>query len=367
MLISALAAVGLATSGTAIAGTGLRQLKDWIVGCDNTLACRAIGLPPQGAEGAYLVLDRQGGPDGKATLRFEQQDTELGTDTVFYSVDGGAAQEIDKGAFGEIPSADKDAPPKTGLTDKERLAQLIEAAKNGHALRFDAKADMNADTPSVSLDGFPAALLFMDDVQGRVGGETALIRKGPKAASAVPAPPALPRLQGVKPPPGKKPGNEAAKALWARHVRETKAGDCPEIGKDKDFGPDGIEVTRLSSSFTLYALPCWRAAYQAGTMYYLGTGNDAVNAKRLRFEVIDQKTGELVENLAALSDAGGLDDDSPTTLSSFFKGRGVGDCGEEASWTWTGGAFRLNSYVTLPECRGVAADDWITLFRSTDK
>ena len=75
----------------------------------------------------------------------------------------------------------------------------------------------------------------------------------------------------------------------------------------------------------------------------------------------------LVENLAALSDAGGLDDDSPTTLSSFFKGRGIGDCGEEASWTWTGGAFRLNSYITLPECRGVASDDWITLFRSTDK
>ena len=154
--------------------------------------------------------------------------------------------------------------------------------------------------------------------------------------------------------------------LWARHVRETGAKDCEGIGKDKDLGPDNIQIRRLSAGLVLYSLPCWRAAYQEGDMYYLG-GADAKSAKRLSFEVVDEKTGQLVENLASLSDGGGLDDSNPTSLSSFYKGRGIGDCGTMASWTWTGSKFRLSSYAMMPECRGVNSDDWITLWRSGDK
>ncbi|WP_175724569.1 DUF1176 domain-containing protein, partial [Burkholderia ambifaria] len=49
-----------------------------------------------------------------------------------------------------------------------------------------------ARTPRVSLSGLNAALLLIDDTQGRIGTVTALLRKGTRPASSVPAAPALP-------------------------------------------------------------------------------------------------------------------------------------------------------------------------------
>jgi hypothetical protein len=54
-------------------------------------------------------------------------------------------------------------------------------------------------------------------------------------------------------------------------------------------------------------------------------------------------------------------------LSSFHKGRGIGDCGAIWGWAWTGKTFRLTAYATMPECRGISSDDWITLWRARTK
>jgi hypothetical protein len=350
----------------ALAGMGLRHFKDWLVGCDNTLACRAVGLPADGAEGAYLVLDRPAGSDGKPVLRFETPDQEFGSDGAYYSVDGGKAQRLGKDAFAELPSVDKDIPAKTGLTDGTQLAQFLDAVKNGRALRFGAKADFAADAPSVSLDGLAATLLFIDDAQGRIGTETALSRKGTKPASAVPAAPVPPRIVGIAPPKTGKAPSAAPKGLWARHVRETRDGDCVDIGANKNLGPDGIEITRLAGGLLLYALPCWQAAYQGGTMYYLGAANDAI-PKRLVFDMVDEKTGKIVANLSSVTNSSGLEGDAPARLAGFAKGRGIGDCGVQMDWTWTGKSFELSNYIVMPECRGVNLDDWIRLWQSKDK
>ena len=39
-------------------------------------------------------------------------------------------------------------------------------------------------------------------------------------------------------------------------------------------------------------------------------------------------------------------------LREFAKSRGLGDCGNSASWAWDGSMFRLASYLALDRCMG---------------
>ena len=51
-------------------------------------------------------------------------------------------------------------------------------------------------------------------------------------------------------------------------------------------------------------------------------------------------------------------------LSSFDKGRGLGDCGVSADWAWDGKTFRLVEYRFMGDCRGVPWDEWPFLFKA---
>ena len=54
-------------------------------------------------------------------------------------------------------------------------------------------------------------------------------------------------------------------------------------------------------------------------------------------------------------------------LSTFGKGRGLGDCGTGEEWVWDGKAFRLALLKTMPHCKGIPIDDWPTLYRAERK
>jgi hypothetical protein len=49
-------------------------------------------------------------------------------------------------------------------------------------------------------------------------------------------------------------------------------------------------------------------------------------------------------------------------LESYFKGRGIGDCGGGDDWAWDGARFRVVRSRMMDECLG--ATEWITLFRA---
>jgi hypothetical protein len=51
-------------------------------------------------------------------------------------------------------------------------------------------------------------------------------------------------------------------------------------------------------------------------------------------------------------------------LHHYAKGRGLGDCGETASWVFDGRAFVLAEWASMTRCTGVQADHWPTLWRS---
>ena len=56
--------------------------------------------------------------------------------------------------------------------------------------------------------------------------------------------------------------------------------------------------------------------------------------------------------------------DSGLTIVAEYKGRGVGDCGEISDGRGTVAAFKLVLLRGMDECRGVASDDWPTLYKA---
>jgi hypothetical protein len=202
----------------------------------------------------------------------------------------------------------------------------------------------------ISLAGSAAILLWVDDQQGRVDTATALARPGAKPASAVPPPLPAPLIRGAPPVDQTGVPDHAPKGM-TRGV-----ADCDAEAET----PDEV-VARLAPGVMLWGPQCTSGAYNAVNVFFIGDEH-AKDLKRIKFP---EPPG-----------AGQASDDEPfnaafnpdtQTLSSFSKTRGIGDCGEEASWVWDGKAFQLISDQVMDACRGVPSDDWPPLFVSRQR
>ena len=359
----ALALHVLAPAGALAGPSGLRQFNDWMVGCDNTLSCRAIGVQEDGPdEEAYLVIDRAGGPDAPPRLHVGGGDLSLG-DGFAWSVDGKAPTSVPGSAVSAPAASDEGdtPPPEVG---GPAAAAILAAMRDGKELRLAADTDGLAQASPLPLKGLAAALLFMDDVQGRVGTATALARPGKKQAAAVPPAPGAPLIVPDALPDQSKLPSDVPEGIVAKHAKTLgKNSDCEDYG---GVAKIPARQFRLAGEKILYLIGCWRAAYQAGEVAYLAHAATPTSTTPLPFETIDEKTGKLEINMTSITDADGLEGET-TSLSSFHKGRGAGDCGTQWRWAWSGGKMRLTAYVTMPSCHSIEDGDWITLWRSREK
>ena len=55
-------------------------------------------------------------------------------------------------------------------------------------------------------------------------------------------------------------------------------------------------------------------------------------------------------------------DETKRVLSSYFKGRGIGDCGASTDWAWDGTRFQVVLEKAMGECQGAIA--WIPYYRA---
>jgi hypothetical protein len=101
----------------------------------------------------------------------------------------------------------------------------------------------------------------------------------------------------------------------------------------------------LGNGKKLFLVNCWRAAYQSGSIVFFADG--AVPPRLLTFQSWD---GKKFVPFDAPSEA--EFDLEKKTLSSFHKGRGIGDCGSMGEWTWTGTAFKMSAYFYKEKCDG---------------
>jgi hypothetical protein len=136
-----------------------------------------------------------------------------------------------------------------------------------------------------------------------------------------------------------------------------KKGDCSLKLKE---AIEGIDTSQLAPKLQLVEVPCWRAAYQAGSIMLAVDPAAPAKARLLQFQHFANK--KLTTSYSLTMPAF---DEATKKLRSFHKGRGLGDCGTSGEWTWTGSDFKLTGYWVKDPCdeepmedEGDGAEKW---------
>jgi hypothetical protein len=127
-----------------------------------------------------------------------------------------------------------------------------------------------------------------------------------------------------------------------------RTAQCDEEASDKSV----VETNDLGGGQSLVEVRCWRAAYQAGSIFFVMTVDAPDKARLLRFPVPDKKGMTPTFSLSSPEY-----DPKTGMIESFHKGRGVGDCGTIGAWTWSGTDFQLVRYFAKPACDGKPFED----------
>lgn len=314
----------------------LKTFQDWTVGCDNGAACHAVALMPEDWPEDGLTMSVRRGPEAGAqpVLAFE-----LGADSnaVSVSADGRRLAVRLVGAEGQTRVAAADT------------AAMIGVLRSAATVRLHAADGKPLGT--VSLKGASAALLYMDEKQHRTGAATALVRPGAAPARALSTPPPLPVVTA-------RPASSARPlALTAAGLKALRAKHGCTI--DEVGGPEEAESSALGPSETLLLLACGSGAYNVSYVPFVLRGSRS--AVRTEIAAFDIRPGWWAEEGKPILVNAGWDKESGL-LTSFSKGRGLGDCGTTSAYAWDGRSFRLVEQSEMGECRGSV--DYITTWRA---
>lgn len=307
--------------------------NDWQLVCDNTRTCRAAGYnADDGPNPVSVLLTRLAGPGQAVTGELTLGD---------YGADGRApklpavltlSMRVNGRAVGQVVidtklnmSADLSTAQVNALLAALPRASTIEWVGGGNSWQLSDK-------------GAAAALLKMDEFQGRMGTTSALVKKGPRSDEgvlpALPAPVVI-AVAPAKPQPGdahlvKKHGKALRAALLPTVQKD---GNCSKLTKPEEGAEDGLSVYRLNANKLLVSMPCWLGAYNFGAGFW----------------VINQAPPF---NPVLVTDSGS--DYSEGNISASHKGRGLGDCWSTDTWTWDGKDFIHTESSSTGMCKLIA-------------
>ncbi|CAJ3719291.1 DUF1176 domain-containing protein [Burkholderia pseudomallei] len=340
----------------------VRDFKGWEVVCDNVKRCVAEGADD--TDPSLIVwLWRDAGPDGVMKLQ-------VAADKPF-SAD---QMRFDGHPFRIDPSKSKawrdenvqTYPYRLVVEDASVVTTWVEAARDAGMMSFGDPAAPGA--PRISLAGLSAALLAIDDVQGRVGTVTAWRDPGPAAASSVPAAKPLPIIGPAKPTP------DLSKAEQRRLVSATLTRFQADVARcdagldepdDKQAPRRESKAVALSTSEALVSLGCGDStAYNDTSLWYRVRRQPPFSAKPLDLGE-NTGAGDEGDNPPLRNELTGAGyDSSRGELESFQKVRSAGDCGASTTWIFDGAKFVLAEKRFQGACSGLFMDDWPWLYRA---
>ncbi|MBF3411149.1 DUF1176 domain-containing protein [Burkholderia pseudomallei] len=340
----------------------VRDFKGWEVVCDNVKRCVAEGAD-QDDPSLIIWLWRDAGPDGAMKLQVAAK-----------KPFDASQMRLDSHSFRIDPSKSKAWRDENVETDAYRFAtedaSVISAwvglARDAGTMSFGDPA--MPGTPRISLTGLSAALLAIDDVQGRVGTVTAWRRQGAAPASSVPVAKPLPIAKPAK------PALDLSSAEQRRLVNATFARFRADVERcDAGLGdPDDKTVPRqgsagvaLSASEALVSLGCGDStAYNDTSLWYRVNRQSPFAAKPLDLEE-NTGTADPDEEPSPRNQLTGAGfDSSRGELVSFERVRSVGDCGASTAWIFDGANFVLAEERFQGTCSGFLMDDWPWLYRT---
>mgnify|MGYP001964394348 CR=1 FL=1 len=150
-----------------------KTFRDWSATCGNDGTCWAFGFAPEFAAG-WVRITLAPGPDAQPQILFGYwPDSEAkGAGSLNLTIDGRA--------YPAVLGATSDAEAPIGEI-REGARAALDALAQGKVMIIRGAA-----TQEVSLHGAAAALLWIDEKQGRLNTPTALIRRGDRPAALVP-------------------------------------------------------------------------------------------------------------------------------------------------------------------------------------
>jgi invasion protein IalB len=309
--IAAAIAFAAAMPGAALAST-YKTFGKWDVYCTNGLNCDMLYYSQDGKGMASFTLHRSSAPQAPVSIIFTLADKatlpDPKTARVSAQIDG---KEI------ALPAGDLtfDETRQNWVLKGDILATgLIDAMRAGQTMRFSIGQAPDMLSIDLPLSGSSASFLFFDDVQGRVDHVDAL------------------QAKGAKPPVDALPVSDLTSLAelpdTIRPVFEEN-GQCGGFSEGM-MADMGAFVRHFSPTEALYAVPCGGpGAYNVPMVIYYQTED---YTQQLQFPVM------MGEGPGVTSDGYNLDFDLATdTITSFFKGRGLGDCGSWYRWKVTDG------------------------------
>ncbi|MCS3432260.1 DUF1176 domain-containing protein [Klebsiella sp. BIGb0407] len=296
--------------------------KDWDLVCDNTLTCRAAGYSSDDIDPAATVLiTREAGVATPVTNKVMLAD-----------YDGETAQNtpgiplllINKISQGPLLTLDGDS----WKMSEAQFSAFKQALQRDSTISFID----NINEYIFSGAGSSAVLLKMDDVQGRIGTPDALIKKGTASEASIKPPVAVPII--VKAPVMDTDSRDMTAeeiALIKPQILELKSSttDC-----DEELLAETWQIARLNNEQSLVTVPCWRAAYNSGDVYYVIRNDMSIPPEVVTDSATDYEDG---------------------LLSFAMKGRGLGDCWNYQQWVWDGQKFVASSSGNTGRCRLIRA------------
>lgn len=234
----------------------------------------------------------------------------------------------------------------TLFSDPKIESELLPAMRMGVNMIVSVDTQEQSAATEFSLSGVSAAMLYLDDVQNRLNKTDALVEKGDGAATGVKS-----RVSELKSADDLPP---AVASAWKNHPDQ-----CSE-----DFG-GGDLISRLGGivinwdeekTIKHYVIPCGGpGAYNLIYAAFLFDESENT-ARSLQFPTMSDRGPTLYSTIINMSW-----DERNSQLSSFAKGRGLGDCGTASKWEWDGagayGNLILVEERAKDDCDGVY-DDW---------
>lgn len=305
-----------------------KTFRDWTVACDNGRRCAMASL---GTDADFprmtMQVARAAGPAGAIDIALAAPQDDAPPPTVIV---------IDRRRF----AVDGD-----GLSGTRAIA-LAKALVEARTIEIrDASGTRIA---TVSPAGASAALRYIDAQQGRADSVTALVARGDRPATSVPAAPPLPRVRSV--------AFEGTPATLtpALVATMTRIGKC-----EAPLPGQAPQAQALADGTTLVLLPCSSGAYNEIDALFVVRDGKAVPAQTdapSGFEETGADSRTPVHSVINGGFDGGM-------LTSYAKGRGLGDCGVRQGFVWDGTRLRLVEQQSMGECRG--NPDYLPVWRAT--
>ncbi|ANG96277.1 hypothetical protein A8A54_07080 [Brucella pseudogrignonensis] len=289
-------------SSLGVSYAAYKLIRDTSVLCDFAQNC-TLSLTPVASDGAPgLGIYRGRAVGAKPELQLSYIDPSKVSGKLELSIDGKPALSVDASVM-------KLQDEQLNYGDADAVAKLIEAMRNGQKLQLKFAGKV----ANYSLSGFVGGLIYIDEQQSRAGTVDALQAKGAKSAPPAPDVTLIKDVQQIP--------------EQVRKDFTDEDGVCGTSNGDS-FSSGGGFNAKIADGLNLIGMPCGSpGAYNQSYVFYSQSENQVVPI-----------------SLPTISDAGPSTTDqawnidwsqSNKTITAFFKGRGLGDCGIYDVWKAT--------------------------------